>query len=502
LSAQLSNSWYLDALNLSLLLAGAVALYGIGTHFVPTGADPGNWLGIASERLGRDVMTADVTYLPIFPGLLAGLVSLWGPIAGFNIAAIFTIGALTAAVYLCTRTLGRGYALVAAVVAGLAGNQVEAYAWGAYPQLLATSFGLLGAFFLLRHYGTRRLVYLSTGLVMTAATVATHALIGGLLVVALVASTIYWLYLVQPDEGRFRALLIGLACAGATGLVVLVSSVWGPEGVVPTLNPENTARLESLLKAVREAPVPWVIVILAAIWVLFRRRRSPEIAATVASGMSWALAGLGFFLVTAEPRGLMVTQVGVVVCAFVTFAELFRGLWAAKSPEAHLSKRRSAVTRLLTIGGISLFCALAVSGIATYQTSVEWYRLVDVDELKSLDRLNGVSAPEDLVLASRGPRSMPVGWWTQGYAQRRAYSGHDPAYLAFPDERDQAELANTFFSGDLSDGAALSLLKTTGADFMAVDRRGPDARWLRSDFAEAFTVIDDTSNIVILEVPR
>jgi hypothetical protein len=74
--------------------------------------------------------------------------------------------------------------------------------------------------------------------------------------------------------------------------------------------------------------------------------------------------------------------------------------------------------------------------------------------------------------------------------------------LAFPDERDQAELANTFFSGDLSDGAALSLLKTTGADFMAVDRRGPDARWLRSDFAEAFTVIDDTSNIVILEVPR
>ena len=96
---------------------------------------------------------------------------------------------------------------------------------------------------------------------------------------------------------------------------------------------------------------------------------------------------------------------------------------------------------------------------------------------------------------------MPVGWWTQGYAQRRAYSGHDTAYLAFPDEREQAELANSFFSGDLSDRAALSLLERTGADFVAVDRRGPDARWLRSDLAQTFTVVDDTSNIVILEVP-
>ena len=46
---------------------------------------------------------------------------------------------------------------------------------------------------------------------------------------------------------------------------------------------------------------------------------------------------------------------------------------------------------------------------------------------------------------------MPVGWWTQGYAQRRTYSAHDTSYLAFPDEREQAELANTFFGGDLTD---------------------------------------------------
>ena len=119
--SMLSTSWHLDALNVTLLVVGVFLLYGLATHFVPAGADPGNWLGIANERLGRDVMAADVTYLPLFPGLLAGLLSIWGPIVGFDVAAIITISALATAVYLCTRTLGRGYALAAAIVAGTRG---------------------------------------------------------------------------------------------------------------------------------------------------------------------------------------------------------------------------------------------------------------------------------------------------------------------------------------------------------------------------------------------
>jgi len=501
-SALLSTSWYLDALNVALLVAGVVLLYGLSTHFVPTGADAGNWLGIANERLGRDVMAADVTYLPLFPGLLAGLLSMWGPIAGFDIAAIITIIALAAAVYICTRTLGRGYALAAAIVTVTAGNQVEAYAWGGYPQLLATSFGMLATFFLLRYYDTRLSRHVWTGLILVAATLATHALIGGLLVAALVVSTGYWIGLARPKQGRLSAFLIGLTCAAVAGVVVLISSVWVPEGVVPTLNPENTGRLESLLKTVREAPVPWAIVTAAAIAVLFRRRRTPAVAATVASGISWALVGLAFFLVTAEPRGLMVAQVGVVVSAFVTFADVFSSLNAKRRAGDPAARVRVVGYPLLIIACVSLFSSLVVSGLATYATSVEWYRLVDDPELASLDRLRAISTADDLVIASRGRQSMPVGWWTQGYAQRRTYSGHNAAYLAFPDERGQAELANTFFSGDLSDAAALSLLDSTGADFVVVDRRGPDARWLRSDLAQTFTVVDDSSNIVILEAPQ
>jgi hypothetical protein len=497
-----STSWIFDVLNLALIAGAAVALYAFGTHFVPTGADPGNWLAIANERLGLDVMAADVTYLPLFPGLLAVLVWLWGSVAGFDIAAMITIAALATAVYVSTRPLGRGYALAAAIVVGAAGNQVEAYAWGGYPQLLATSFGLLATFVLLRYHDTRRSRYLWLSLVLVAATVATHALIGGLLVAALVLSTAYWVYLARPDQGRLRALLIGAFCAGAAAIVVLTASIWVPEGVVPTLNPEHTPRLESLLKSVREAPVPWAIVALGAVAVLFKRTWSPAIAATVASGMSWALAGLAFFLVTGEPRGLMVVQVGLVVCAAVTSALVIRSFKTTNHNSDAPRRTSIAGHRLLLISFVALFSALVVSGVATYTNSTEWYRLVDEAELASLDRLRAVSTSDDLVLASIGRQGMPVGWWTQGYAQRRSYSAHDPAYLAFPDERVQADLANSFFSGDLSDTAALSLLDDTGADFVAVDRRGQDARWLRTEFAQSFPVVDDTSNIVILATPQ
>ena len=117
-------------------------------------------------------------------------------------------------------------------------------------------------------------------------------------------------------------MLIGLSCAGVAGVVVLITSVWVAEGVVPTLNPENTGRLESLFKTVREAPVPWAIVTVAAIAVLFRRRRSSGCRAPQSPrGCRGPWSDWPSFLVTAEPRGLMVAQVGVVVCAVVTFAD-------------------------------------------------------------------------------------------------------------------------------------------------------------------------------------
>ena len=46
------------------------------------------------------------------------------------------------------------------------------------------------------------------------------------------------------------------------------------------------------------------------------------------------------------------------------------------------------------------------------------------------------------------------------------------------------------------------LLAEMGARFVVVDRRGPNAAWLESEFAQSLSVIDDDSNLVVLEIPE
>ena len=94
---------------------------------------------------------------------------------------------------------------------------------------------------------------------------------------------------------------------------------------------------------------------------------------------------------------------------------------------------------------------------------------------------------------------MPIGWWVEGYAERPTYSAHDEKFLAFPDERSQAETADRLFSGILSYEAMSRELLELGAQFLVVDRRGPHSSWLDSEYAQSLAVVHDDSNLVVLE---
>ena len=92
-----------------------------------------------------------------------------------------------------------------------------------------------------------------------------------------------------------------------------------------------------------------------------------------------------------------------------------------------------------------------------------------------------------------------------GRTIRRAIhlTGHDVRFLAFADEREQAEVANGICGGELSDVETIAMLREVGADYLVVDRRGPDAAWLDSGLARSLPVLDDTSHLVILKArPR
>jgi len=498
--ASFSASWHSDVLVIALLTAVvAVAHLGI-PGAVPSGADGGNWLAIAKESLGSTVMSAEVSYLPVFPGIVALLLLVVGSIQAVVVAALISKAVLVTSIYLATRTLGRGYALVAAIMVAVAGAQMEAYAWGGYAQLLGMAFGLLGVFLILRYIDTREPVNLWSGVAAAVAAVLTHTLIGGLFVGAVVVSAAHWLFIVDaPPRAWKRGMGVALAIAIPAGLFVLVSVFVGlGSGVEPVLNPFGLGWFDALGRAIRDAPVPWALVGLAGLAVLFSRNWLPHVATTVALGSSWAAVGLAFFLLTGEPRALLVVQIGMILLAVAGFASVYEYV-RIRSSTRHAGGSGRVSHRAVVFIGVTMLAAIVAGGLGSYSSATDWYRVIDLQELSALDRLREVSRAGDIVVAAKGHHGNPVGWWVEGYAERPTLTGLDSAFLAFPDERSQAETANRIFSGGLSYEAISRELLEVDAQFLVVDRRGPHSSWLDSEYAQSLAVVHDESNLVVLE---
>jgi hypothetical protein len=502
----MSRSWHGDALLLTGLLIILAVIHVSVPGPVPTGADAGNWLALANEARGLDVMSADVSYPPLFPALLALLLQLnASPIVALLLMALVAKTALVVAVYLSVRTINRTFAVIAATLVATAGAQMEAYAWGGYPQLLGMAFGLMAAFLILRYIDTQERSHLLFGLVFVVATLATHVLIGGLLALAIGIAVLHWLYMVDPPRRVWRrGVSLGATVAGATAVAgVVLFFFWRGPGTETTLNPQALSRWEALSHVFGDALVPWAVVGVMAVVVLFFRYWPAHVAASLAVGSAWAVSSAVFFLITGEQRGLLVFQVGLILLATLGFGAAREYVAGPEKRRYSVGEPRTVGHRLLLVAGISMFFAIVVAGLGTYATAVDWYRAVDRAELSALDELQSASGPQDLVVAAKGHRGMPIGWWVEGYGERPTYSGHDVRFLAFADEREQAEVANSIFGGELSDTETIALLRQVGADYLVVDRRGPDAAWLDSELARSLPVLDDTSHLVILEArPR
>ena len=499
-------SWRGDVALITVRALGNLVLHLGIPGLVPSGSDGGNWLALANEVRGLDVMSADVGYPPLFPALLALLLQLdASPIVALLMMALVAKTALVVAVYMSARTLNRTYAVMAATLVATAGAQMEAYAWGGYPQLLAMAFGLMAVFLILRYIDTQERSHLLSGLVLVAATLATHILIGGLLALVIGIAVLHWLYMVDPP-GRVwrRGIKLGAAVTGTTavGGLVLFFLSRGP-GTETTLNPHALSRWEALSHVFRDAPVPWAAIGVVAVVVLFFRSWPAHVAATLAVGSAWAVTSAAFFLITGEQRGLLVFQVGLILLAIVGFVAAREYVVGPEKRGYSAGKPRTVRHRLLLVAGISMFFAIVVAGLGTYATAVDWYRVVDRAEIAALDHLNQDARFADVVIAAKGHNGNPAGWWVEGYAELPTWTGVDLEFLAFPEEREQAEVANSIFGGELSDAETIALLRQIGADYLVVDRRGPDAAWLDSELARSLPVLDDTSHLVILEArPR
>ena len=150
-----------------VLLGATFSLHLTIPGLVPSGPDGGNWLAMARDRfLGQEVMAAAVTYPPLLPLSLAGLLLVADPVAAISTMAILAKSLLVLATYVCARPMGRGYAALAALLVGVAGAQLEAYSWGAYTQLLGTAFAVTSVFCAVKFAIAGRAFHLLTAVVL------------------------------------------------------------------------------------------------------------------------------------------------------------------------------------------------------------------------------------------------------------------------------------------------------------------------------------------------
>jgi hypothetical protein len=487
----------LSFLSTDLVIGLALAAAFIVLHIaipgaVPSGTDPGGWLAMAKDRFGLDVLAAEqADYLPGFPVLLGLILTVTNSVLAITAAGVISKVALVLAIYLVVRPVGRGYAAAAAVVVGISGAHGEMYAWGGFVQQMGTATGLVAVFYLVRHLESNDLRHLVASAVAAALTLLTHNLVGGLMIGALLVAVSHWLYLTRADGRRWIASLLAAATIAipSVAFVAAYLAIGEIEGRQPSLNPGELSWMESVAHIINEAWVPWLLVTVLAIVLSFSRKWSSPHAVTVAVGSGWLVPSLVFFMVIGEPRSLLFTQMGLVMIATPVYAELLR-----------VAERANVYARdaLIVLGGV-LLIAIVSSGYQDYDAATDFYRVVDHAEIAALDQLRENSQPGDLVVASEGHHRNQVGWWVQGYAERPTYPGGNVGFLASPQERDQGAQANHVFKVDPWVGARL--LSLMGARFVVVDRRGPSAGWLQSEFAHSLKVVDDNSNLVILQLP-
>ncbi len=155
-----------------------------------------------------------------------------------------------------------------------------------------------------------------------------------------------------------------------------------------------------------------------------------------------------------------------------------------------------AIAIVVVIGSLA-----AIQGVQRFEETVAYYRVVEVPELWTLRDLTGLSEPDDVILSSRGRNDHHLGWWIEGYAGRPTFTAANPSYLAFANEREQAEIALKVFRGELSGREFLDFADAVGIEYVVVDKRGPDAAWLSTPTAKMLTRDVDGSTLVILHVP-
>lgn len=457
-----------------------------------SGADPGNWFAFGRELFGEGGKSTPGAYPPLVPVLLHLGQTIADPMVVAKTIAVSSLLAIMFATYIAAcHGMDRWFALGIATTVGLASSQSETIAFGGYPQNVALAALVLTAIALARYLAEGKRRHL-LGMAAACATAAlSHHMYFAL---TCVVAGLVWVVWVTTRPAR-RAIIQRTLCVGLAGMLAVACFLptlleLQKDGYSPPINASGFHAMSALEYGIREAPVLWVVVfVLGGTFVALTANRRR--AATWQIAAALMLSSVMLFPLTAEPRLIPLYMVGACLGTGLALEELW-------------SRSHGSMW-----GGVPLAAAVVLPLIlwpladAKAAELFSYYRVADhslVEAAAVVDQYHG----DQVVVVRQSRRGWPIGWWFEGLTEARIAVGSSQKWLAFPEERDNAQLAGDFFDKKRTSAQVAALARQTGVGLL-VFRKWEWIGWqdwLAEDDPAVDVIFDDGEFMVLAIDPH
>jgi len=165
----------------------------------------------------------------------------------------------------------------------------------------------------------------------------------------------------------------------------------------------------------------------------------------------------------------------------------------------HVTTRTWAKTRLPVLAAWCL-AIIWLAGVTTGFTSefARYYQVLDASLVAATQRIPSPAAGAIAVTSDH--RGWPVGWWVEALQEAPVFTGSNPQWLAFPDERTRAETVKALLA---SPDVSVFQQRARDSEVTYLLLRKWDwigwERWLEST-PDAPTVIYDDNETIVFQV--
>lgn len=488
----------------ALALAGAMALLCVVRFWVlsdpyPPGLDGAQWLAYGRALAGGAGRSADSTYAPLIPIAAYRLSLTLGPELGLRVVAIVVLLLLAVAAWLlgiCTLGVTWGSLATALVLPSTA--MAETFYYGGYPQQASLAFGILGMAMLLTASRTNSQkapvdAFALASVAFLLASVS-HLLFGPLF---LVSATLFAISTgaTRPDRVQFlRRTALSLTPALAASAAVAHAFV--DRGYRAPLDVSQRTLTEAWVYATRESPGLWAAVVVGTFTILMVFVASKAKQADPYESMLELPVAVVMGVALAAPSGVLLVMSGQPRLAppfLLGSAMLFA--FACRQT----ARRSGKAVPIVLAGWVVSVVWLAWVTTGLVREFATYYQVLDASLIAAISSIPDSNNGSIAVAADR--RGWPVGWWVEALQDRPVFTGSNPQWLAFPEERSRAaSVARLLASEDLQ--ILQERASELGVEYLLM-RKWDWIGWERWTDGTTYpaTFIYDDNETLVMEIP-